>query len=305
MKLHYATMALIAGVSVMYSSCVAPSAGYATFSSPGGTVSTGVAWTDASYDADGFPIFGYSNGRPVYGYTSTGAAIFTIAALTALCFVPHWSPASWYSGHYHYPKGIHRVSAPPRYPKGHSPARRPSSGIKPPPAPHRPATPGHNNAWRPSTPGHNNAWRPSAPGHNQPNRGGFPSVSGSSHGMPRTLPATPGHKVAPTPSFPQHRAPKANPLPSAPGRVVSPVPSVKSPNTPRTLPAPSGGRAIMPVPSVGSSGGGVRTLPAPSGGRAIMPAPSSSSAPARHSSAPSSPSRHNGGGGHLGGGRRR
>lgn len=122
----------------MCSSCAYPTSGYSTYTVPG-SVSAGVAWTNASYDASGFPIFGYSYGRPVYGYTAAGEAIFTIAALTALCFVPHWGPAGWYRGHYHYPHGIHRVPAPPRFPAGHAPGIRPPQGITPPPAPnHRP-----------------------------------------------------------------------------------------------------------------------------------------------------------------------
>lgn len=133
MKKIYASMAILAGISVMCSSCVRPSAGYATYTAPRGVVSAGVAWTNANYDANGFPIFGYSYGRPVYGYNANGVAIFTIAALTAMCYVPQWSPASWYRGSFRYPLGIHRVVAPPRYPSGHLP------GVRPPAAPLPPA----------------------------------------------------------------------------------------------------------------------------------------------------------------------
>ena len=83
------TIAAVAGVAVVCSSCAYPNVGYSSYTVPG-TVSAGVAWSNASYDASGFPIFGYSYGRPVYGYTSAGEAVFTIAALTALCFVPYW-----------------------------------------------------------------------------------------------------------------------------------------------------------------------------------------------------------------------
>ncbi len=90
------------------------------------------AWTPASYDADGFPIYGYSYGRPVYGYTSAGVAIFTLAALTAACTVPLWAPASWYRGHYHYPHGIHHHHCPPHYPHDHCPHIRPKGGMNAP-----------------------------------------------------------------------------------------------------------------------------------------------------------------------------
>ncbi len=87
--------------------------------------STSVSWTNASYDVNGFPIYGYSYGRPVYGYTPAGVAIFSIAAITAACLVPDWGPAPWYHGHWHYPAHVHRVCAPPRHPAGHYPGVRP------------------------------------------------------------------------------------------------------------------------------------------------------------------------------------
>lgn len=90
------------------------------------------AWTDASYDANGFPIYGYYYGRPVYGYTAEGVAIFTFAALTAACFVPLWAPAPWYHGHWHYPHHIHRVNVPHHCPHDHRPAQRPHGGLNAP-----------------------------------------------------------------------------------------------------------------------------------------------------------------------------
>ena len=93
--------------------------------------STSVAWTDARYDVNGFPIFGYSYGQPVYGYTSSGVAVFSFAALTSSCCVPSWAPANWYCGHWHYPKHVYRVSCPPKYPAGHHPGRKPAVAQKP------------------------------------------------------------------------------------------------------------------------------------------------------------------------------
>ena len=113
-------------------------------SGPGWSASA--AWSDARYDANGFPIFGYSYGQPVYGYTASGAAVFTFAALTASCWVPSWAPAHWYCGHWPYPRHIHRVSCPPKHPAWHHPGRQSIAHHRPaaPPRPavhHRPAAP--------------------------------------------------------------------------------------------------------------------------------------------------------------------
>lgn len=128
------------------------------------TYASDVAWTPASYDANGFPIYGYSYGRPVYGYTAEGVAIFTVAALTAACLVPLWAPAPWYHGHWHYPPHIHRVAAPPRYPAGHRPAVRPHGGI------HAPIHRRPHEVLRPAP-------RPQAPQINRPAAEHRPQVS--------------------------------------------------------------------------------------------------------------------------------
>lgn len=100
--------------------------------------SASAAWSDARYDVNGFPIFGYSYGQPVYGYTASGAAVFTFAALTSSCWVPSWGPAHWYCGHWHYPRHIHRVSCPPKHPAWHHPGRHSIAHHRP-AAPSRPA----------------------------------------------------------------------------------------------------------------------------------------------------------------------
>lgn len=138
MKIKSIVVASITGVAVLLSSCVVDpgvygaSVSYTATTGYGATYSTSVAWTNASYDSNGFPIYGYSYGRPVYGYTEAGVAIFTIAALTALCFVPDWGPAPWYHGPHYYPTHIHRVPAPPRYAHGHHPHHRPAGGMNAP-----------------------------------------------------------------------------------------------------------------------------------------------------------------------------
>ena len=138
MKIKSIVVASITGVAMLLSSCVidpgvyGASVSYTATTGYGATDSTSVAWTNASYDSNGFPIYGYAYGRPVYGYTEAGVAIYTIAALTALCFVPDWGPAPWYHGPHHYPPHIHRVPAPPRYDHGHKPHHRPAGGMNAP-----------------------------------------------------------------------------------------------------------------------------------------------------------------------------
>ncbi len=131
MKIPKIAIAMMSGAAVLLSSCVVDPGTYygasVSYSTPG--FSTSVAWTNASYDANGYPIYGYSYGRPVYGYTSAGVAIFTIGALTALCYVPDWAPAPWYHGPLYYPPHIYRVPAPPRYAHGHAPHHRPAGGM--------------------------------------------------------------------------------------------------------------------------------------------------------------------------------
>ncbi len=214
MKLRHASVALLAGASLLISSCVyyGPGDGYGTFTYSTNGYSSSVAWTSASYDANGFPIFGYSYGRPVYGYTEAGVAVFTIAALTALCFVPHWKPAPWYHGHWHYPAHIHRCAAPPHFPAGHRPGHRPPGGLNAPI--HR--NPGavfrpHKPAPRPSV-GH----QPNRPG-NKPGMGMQPNRPGNRPGV-GVQPNRPGHKpgVGMQPNRPGNR-PGAGVQPNRPG----------------------------------------------------------------------------------------
>lgn len=258
MKIPYASMALIAGVSVICSSC-APSSAYVTYRVPGG-VSAGMEWTNASYDSDGFPIFGYSYGRPVYGYTAAGVAIFSIAALTALCFVPHWAPASWYRGPHHYPHGIHRVAAPPRFPSGHKPGVRPPGGIKPPPAPsHVHAAPQPKFQQPKQQPKFQQPKAPQPdfrqPKIQQPKGSGMNHLPGDNRNRGSVLPQPGDRRVAPgkvgsqAPQFGSAGSKGGvQTLPAAPGRFVAPVPDKsmqsKSPS-PAPAPAPSHSSSSM------------------------------------------------------------
>lgn len=290
MKIHYATMALLAGASVVLSSCVAPTAGYVSYSSTG-EISTGVAWTNASYDTEGFPIFGYSYGRPVYGYTSAGAAIFTIAALTALCYVPHWGPATWYHGHYHYPSGIHRVAAPPRYPAGHAPHLRPAAGAHKGPGMPAGAHAPRPGAVKPGAAAHPGIHRPGAVGSH--GRNVPPSASKHPHGAPvmrpnagngahnggvRTLPTH--HKVGQAPSM--HQPKNGN------GGIS-------------TLPSRPGGAPVAKVPGSSGNHGGVSTLPTRPSGNPIATVPGSGGSRAGMPSRPAPRSGGNFGGGRSGG----
>lgn len=253
MKIPYAALALLTGASVVCSSCVVPDSGYVSYAVPG-SVSAGAAWTNASYDANGFPIFGYSYGRPVYGYTSAGVAIFSIAALTALCYVPYWGPARWYHGPYYYPRGVHRVPAPPRFPHGHNPGMRPPRGIQPPPRPNAPAPapmPGGGSFGSP---------KPASPAL----RGPGPAIS--------TMPAPRGVRVAPAPKVTNPGVGGFSiPKPTAP-EAVAPKPAIS------TLPAPAGVR-VAPVPSSSPNVNtpNISTMPASSG--FSIPKPAGVSAP--------------------------
>ena len=172
MKRNWKSVAVTVFAAWGLNSCVVydyPMYTSASFGVSSGGVSTSVSWTDAQYDVNGFPIFGYAYGQPVYGYTASGSAVFSFYALTSGCCVPSWGPAHWYCGHWHYPKHIHRVSVPSRHPAGHHPGRRPGAHHKP-AVPHRPAEnhrPGHANRPQMQRPGmqHNRpqVQRPQAP----------------------------------------------------------------------------------------------------------------------------------------------
>lgn len=191
-KFPAAVVAVLSCSAVFLSSCVYEMPVYR-----GGAAysysSAAPVWTEASYDANGFPIFGYYGGRPVYGYTAEGVAIFTFAALTAACLVPLWAPAPWYHGHWHYPHHIHRVSVPPRCPHDHRPAMRPHGGMNAPihKHPHQVLQAQHHNMPQP----HRNAPQM---GHNAPQQ---------HHNAPQMRREVQQHHAAPQVSSPFSPAP--------------------------------------------------------------------------------------------------
>lgn len=67
----------------------------------------GIEWQSARYDSNGIPIYGYADGRPVYGYTKQGSLIYQVNHLYSGCYVP-----SWGSGAAH-PYGVIRSSSSP------------------------------------------------------------------------------------------------------------------------------------------------------------------------------------------------
>ncbi len=258
MKIPYIPLMILAGVSVVCSSCVStPSC--SSYALPG-TISPTSAWTNASYDANGFPIFGYSYGRPVYGYTPSGSAVTSLAALTALCYVPHWKPATWYRGTHRYPHGIHRVPAPPKFPNGHRPGVRP-------PMPHQGGM-------------HPNFGHPGAPGPN--------------HGV-STMPAPVGARVAPVPGVAPHVAPApgmSGVRPVAPAGGTRNFSTMPAPAGSRVAPVPGATPHVAPAPGVGgvkpvAPAGGTRnfsTMPAPAGSR-VAPVPGATPHVAPHGNA--------------------
>lgn len=62
------------------------------------------------YDNAGVAIYGYENGRPVYGYTQVGRPVHAVNQLYSGCYVPSWGRSSAQA----YPYGVHFSSTPPR-----------------------------------------------------------------------------------------------------------------------------------------------------------------------------------------------
>ena len=69
--------------------------------------SNGIMWQPAHYDDNGLPIFGYADGRPVYGYTKQGSLIYQSNLLYSGCYVPSWGTSAAQ------PYGVIRTSASP------------------------------------------------------------------------------------------------------------------------------------------------------------------------------------------------
>lgn len=273
MKMKYISAAVLAGAALLFCSCEPMYYGAMGMGMNG--FDTSVAWTNASYDASGFPIYGYSYGRPVYGYTSAGTAIFAVGALSSSCYVPHWGPAPWYSGGWRYPARIHRAPAPPRFPSGHQPAIRPAGGMNAPihrnpssvlgPKPGAPvAKPGiggfNNHGFAPISKPGNNGFAPAV----KPGNGGFAPAAkpGNKRGFaPAVKPGNNGFAPAAKPGNNRGFAPAAKPGNNGGGF----APAQKPGNAPAARAPRQGGNAGAPAPKpAGNRGFGPR--PTPSGG---------------------------------------
>lgn len=125
MKTKLLYMGLLVGAPMLLNSCFVTTGPYGDVQEVAVSTSySGTAgWVAASYDVTGFPIYGYYNGRPVYGYNPHGDPIFSFGALTATCLVPSWGPAGWYVGSWHYPRHVRRVYRPSHHPHDHHPGR--------------------------------------------------------------------------------------------------------------------------------------------------------------------------------------
>lgn len=67
----------------------------------------GIMWQPARYDDNGYPIYGYADGRPVYGYTKQGSLIYQLNHIYSGCRVPSWGTGAAY------PHGVIRTGASP------------------------------------------------------------------------------------------------------------------------------------------------------------------------------------------------
>lgn len=269
----------VAGALSLVLSACGP--GYIYGAGNGGYVSVGTGWQSAWYDQDGFPIYGYEGGRPVYGYTSAGAAIFSLSLLTSDCYVPHWEPASWYRGSYRYPVRVKRVSAPPRHPAAHKPSFRPDRPKSKAenhvvhrnntPAAGHPNTPPRVNS--PSThPGTPSRPQYTAPGGQQPNR---PQIGGKQPTRPSAgqQPDRPQAGNTPQPGRPQQVGQPAGSKPqtikpqTGKPQVIKPQASKPTGGRPQAGKMPSGDK-----PGVGKPSG--KPAAAPSGRNPVPPSKS-------------------------------
>lgn len=149
--------------------------GYDNYSQGGG-VSSEYAYSSGRYDNDGFPIFGFQGGRPIYAYSNIGAPIFSVSLISSYCHVPSWRSLSHYHGHYRYSSHVHYHSSIPSCARQYREKHYSHQS-------HRPNRPNHNshggnNHNNHSTPvynrpsgDHNNVVRPN--GNSRPNRPDF------------------------------------------------------------------------------------------------------------------------------------
>ncbi len=185
-KINIGVPALALASCFLLSSCHDPDYFYGNvgvgYSNGGGYGGYG-GYSNGIYDSYGFPIFGYMGGRPVYGYSPYGAAIFNFTYISNKCYVPSWGPAPYYKGPHKYPSGIHRVNNLPHQSKGwkqpsfdkgrpsivNRPQQQPNRNMGNNMQPRQDNRPGGSNFV--NVPGRNTNSRPNAqiPSNNRPN----------------------------------------------------------------------------------------------------------------------------------------
>lgn len=120
MKSPFTNILLTVGILLSFNSCEVMLEDFITngYQTPTTTVQTGtnaaqtsftngIMWQPAHYDTSGLPIFGYADGRPVYGYTKQGSLIYQSNLLYSGCYVPSWGTSVAQ------PYGVIRTSASP------------------------------------------------------------------------------------------------------------------------------------------------------------------------------------------------
>ena len=122
MKQKLTNICLAATLAMTFSSCEVMLADFNNYDFFGPTTPTtiqtgtnaaqtsftnGVQWQPARYDGNGIAIYGYADGRPVYGYTKQGSLIYQVNHLYSGCYVPSWGTGAAY------PFGVIRSSASP------------------------------------------------------------------------------------------------------------------------------------------------------------------------------------------------
>ena len=105
------TSVIYAGVSILFVSCdtlIGPYGYDNSHHNHGYHHNTGAP--SGRYDNSGVAIYGYENGRPVYGYTQVGRPVHAVNQLYSGCYVPSWGRSSAHT----YPYGVNFSANPPR-----------------------------------------------------------------------------------------------------------------------------------------------------------------------------------------------
>ena len=238
----YIKATVIAGAALLATSCEIYPNGFTSFSYSTDGYSSSVAWTAASYDASGFPIYGYAYGRPVYGYTVQGSPIYSINLLYSGCYVPSWKPASWCKQHHSYPSGCHHAPKPPKHDKTHKPHVRPDM--------HAPIHKNPQSVLGKPRPAAKPAPAPKPAPVAKPAPKPAPAIKPSPAPKPVVKPQPapkPAPAAKPTPALKPAPAAKPTPAPK-PAPAAKPTPAPKPVTRPSEIQRPSTPQASKPAP---------------------------------------------------------